>query len=81
MSAGMWHTCAIHTNNVTCWGNNYEGQLGLPNITNANSNLSQDQSKDNLMYFIANLDIKNKDMGRIKQITNMFKKYVTISSE
>ncbi len=31
ISAGQWHSCAIVTGQVRCWGGNYNGQLSVPN--------------------------------------------------
>lgn len=74
-------------NIVRCWGNNYEGQLGLPNGINANANLDQDQdnkSKEdnfqNLVYFIDNFKNNFYNKNR-KHIKNRFIKSVLVSSE
>jgi len=33
ISAGCYHTCAIVSSAVKCWGDNYDGEMGNGNTT------------------------------------------------
>jgi alpha-tubulin suppressor-like RCC1 family protein len=42
VQAGETHTCALLTNNdVKCWGNNANGQLGQGSIVNLGDNIGE----------------------------------------